>query len=287
MQLRHRFSTSFAAAGLGVSLFAGLCAAQGPVPRVVVAPLRAPVLAPESVTVAKPEPPKPPPPPPDRWALSTELSLTDQSGNSTLRVFTGALKFSHREKKQYRLDGNIQSRYGRSGGEVVARNYYSSLGFDLHPGGHWSPFLSGEAERNPIKRLDLRINGGAGANYVPFEGGDRTATVSLGLLYSYENLAAADDETPEPDARLLARWNVKVQGQQKLQSSVVLNMLSLYQPAWGEMHDYLLRTEAGAKVSLTKRLALSVQYQLNRDAEPPEGVSPNDRMLKTGFVVDF
>lgn len=255
--------------------------------------MRIPSVVADSITVAMPAPVPAPAPPrpatPDRWDLSTEVSLTDQSGNRVLRLFTGALKFSHREKKKYRLDGRIQSRYGKSEGQVVARNYYSSLGFDLHPGSHWSPFLSGEAERDRIKRLDLRINGGAGATYVPFQGNPKlgSATISVGLLYSYENLTATGPTDPEPEPRSLARWNVKVQGQHKLQSSVTLNMLSLYQPAWGEMDDYLLRTEAGAKVSLTKRLALSVEYQVNRNAQPPVGVEPNDRLLKTGLVVDF
>ena len=233
--------------------------------------------------------PAPRPPAPDRWDLSTELSLTDQSGNRVLRLFTGGLKFAHREKKKYRLDGRVQSRYGKSEGEVVARNSYGSLAFELHPDGHWSPFLSAESERDPIKRLDLRLNGGAGATFTPYRGKTPpgSATLSVGLIYSYENLSSADATAPQPDPRFLARWNVKAQGQQKLQSSVTLNLLSLYQPAWGEMEDYLLRTEAGAKVSLTRRLALSVEYQLNRNAQPPEGVEPNDRLLKTGFVVDF
>jgi hypothetical protein len=273
--------------GVGLCVFVPRAAAQEPIqaptPEIVTAPR--PLLAPEEIELAKP---KPPPPPPDRWDLSTEVSLTDQSGNRVLRLFTGALKFSHREKKAYRLDGRIQSRYGKSEGEVVARNHYSSLAFDLHPGLHWSPFLSAEAERDPIKRLDLRLNGGAGATFTPFQGNDRrSATISLGLIYSYENLSSKEPESVEPDPRFLSRWNLRVQGQQKVQSSVTLSMLSLYQPAVGESGDYLLRTEAGAKVSLTKRLGLSVEYQLNRNAQPPTDVAPNDRLLKTGLVVDF
>jgi hypothetical protein len=285
-------STSLAAVlGAALLLAANGAAAQQPIPlpTASVVQLPGPILAPDSVRIPKKVPPKPRPPPPDRWDLSTEIGLTDQSGNRVLRLFTGALKFAHREKKKYRLDGRIQSRYGKSEGEVVARSSYGSLAFELHPDGHWSPFLSAETERDPIKRLDLRVNGGAGATYSPFrEKNVRTATMSLGLLYSYENLSSKDETSPEPDPRFLARWNLKAQGQQKLESSAVtLNVLSLFQPAWGDMDDYLLRTEAGAKVSLTKRLALSVEYQLNRNAQPPSGVEPNDRLLKTGFVVDF
>jgi hypothetical protein len=291
MRLDVRSRSVVVSLGSALFLAASGAAAQQqiPIPAPSVVQLPGRILAPDSARIPKKAPPKPRPPAPDRWDLSTEVGLTDQSGNRVLRLFTGALKFAHREKKKYRLDGRIQSRYGKSEGEVVARSSYGSLAFELHPDGHWSPFLSAESERDPIKRLDLRVNGGAGATYSPFrEKNVRTATMSVGLLYSYENLSSKDETSPEPDPRFLARWNIKAQGQQKLESSAVtLNVLSLFQPAWGDMDDYLLRTEAGAKVSLTKRLALSIEYQLNRNAQPPSGVEPNDRLLKTGFVVDF
>ena len=73
-----------------------------------------------------------------------------------------------------------------------------------------------EAERDPIKRLDLRLNGGAGATFTPFQGNDRrSATISLGLIYSYENLSSAEPESAGPDPRFLSRWNLRVQGQQQ------------------------------------------------------------------------
>ena len=53
------------------------------------------------------------------------------------------------------------------------------------------------------------------------------------------------------------------------------------------MADYLLRSETEAKVLLTERLALSLGYQLNRTARPPEGVEPDDRLFKTGLIIDF
>jgi hypothetical protein len=40
-------------------------------------------------------------------------------------------------------------------------------------------------------------------------------------------------------------------------------------------------------VLLTRRLALSVGYQLSRNNRPPDGVEPDDRLLKTGFIIDF
>src|SRR5690606_14777723 len=101
-----------------------------------------PPAVPEIISVVPPPggPPQPMPapaaeadteaePPPDLWSFAAEFSFTDQSGNKTLRLLTGGLKFSHRDKKAFELDGNLQSRYGQSEGEVVARNYFANLNF--------------------------------------------------------------------------------------------------------------------------------------------------------------
>lgn len=220
--------------------------------------------------------------------MSAELSYTDQSGNRQLRVLTGGINVSHLQKDAFRLDGSVQSRYGESENEVVARNHYASLAFDLHPEDTWSPFLFADAERDPFKRLDARASGGAGAKYTIFreENGTSRADASLALLYSYENRAAAGTE-PAPSDRHLARWSLRVRGNRQLTPGIELSHVSFVQPAWGQLADYLLRSETGAKILLMERLALSVEYQLNRNARPLEGVEPDDRLFKTGLIIDF
>jgi putative salt-induced outer membrane protein YdiY len=226
------------------------------------------------------------------WKISAELSFTDQSGNKVLRLLTGGFKVAHREREAFELDGAVQSRYGKSEDRVVARNHYASLALDLQPKEAWSPFLFFNAERDELKRLNLRFNGGAGGKYTlredPRAGNE--ASISLALLYSHEDVrAAAEPTTPGlgGSSRNLARWSLRGVGRQRVNSSVSINHTSLFQPASGEMADYLLRSDTGAKVLLTKRLALSVGYQLSRTNRPPEGVHPDDRLFKTGFIIDF
>ncbi|MBA2670792.1 MAG: DUF481 domain-containing protein [Gemmatimonadetes bacterium] len=245
--------------------------------------------------------PQPPPPadtipaaaataprPSNPWKIAAEMSFTDQSGNRVLRLLTGGLKVAHRDRDRYELDGQVESRYGKSEGEVVARNQYASLALDLQPNSAWSPFLFSNAERDEFKRLNLRFSGGAGARYTFWDepSVQNTASVSLALLYSYENLIATEAQPFSP-SRSLARWSVRVIGSQSLREGVTVHHTSFYQPVWDEMADYLLRSDTGAKVLLTRRLALSVGYQLSRNNRPPEGVEPDDRLLKTGFIIDF
>ena len=53
----------------------------------------------------------------------------EQSGNKTLRLMTAGLKLSRRAPGTADIDGNLQSRYGKSAGEVVARNYFGTVSY--------------------------------------------------------------------------------------------------------------------------------------------------------------
>jgi hypothetical protein len=232
--------------------------------------------------------PAPEPEIPDRWKFAAELSYTDQTGNRVLRLLTGGLKFAHRESEPFELKGSVETRYGMSEDEVVSRNHFGSLSLDLDASESWSPFLNVTGERDPFKRLDLRLSGGAGAKYNAYPGGDgnNEAALSLALLYTYENLRPSDTDPTDP-SRFLARWSMRFEGEREITPGATLEHSTSYQPVWDHMADYLLRSETGARVLITERLALSVSYQLNRTARPPEGVKPDDRLLKTGLIIDF
>jgi hypothetical protein len=225
---------------------------------------------------------------PDLWSFAAEFSFTDQSGNKSLRLLTGGLKFAHRDKKAFELDGNLQSRYGQSEGEVVARNYFGNLNFSPYKASRISPSFSVKAERDPFKRLDLRFVGSAGAKITPYRANRGNGEMSVFLMTSYEfqNLQTAPDDDA-PEFSHVPRWNLEMRGTQKLNSSVTAHVQSSYEPSWGELANYLLRSQTGMKVLLTESLALSLEYQFNRTNEPPEGVAPDDRLFKTGVIIDF
>jgi putative salt-induced outer membrane protein YdiY len=225
-------------------------------------------------------------PNPDRWKVSSELSFTDQSGNSSLQVLTGGVSFSHLQKDDFELEGSVKTRYGKSQKEVVARNHVASLTFDLHPKAMWSPFLYATGERDPFKRLDLRFSGGAGAKFSPVKEKRGEVSLSLALLYSFEAVRATEED-PESPTRSLGRWSLRANGKRELGNGISLHQTTFYQPVVTEMADYLLQSDTGMKVLLTRRLALSLEYSLDRTARPPEGVEPDNRLFKTGLIIDF
>ena len=229
----------------------------------------------------------------DPWRMAAELSLTDQSGNRVLRLLTGGFEISHRPQDDYRLDASIQSRYGRSEGSLVTLSHQAGIALDLHPSTSWSPFLSVDAERDQFKRLDVRISSGAGAKYTFRGAGSGPETsISLALLHSFEQIApSAPDEDPEPDVlrerQHRARWSLRARTEHQLSEGLSVRHTSFFQPQWGVLANYLLRSDTGLKVLLTERLAMAVDYEFKRDARPPPGVGPDDRLFKTGLIINF
>ena len=255
-----------------------------PVPAIVgaVPPPRAPDPADAAAASAQAEPD------PDLWSFAAEFSFTDQSGNKSLRLLTGGLKFGHRDKKSFELDGSLHSRYGQSDGEVVARNYFGNLNFSPYKASRVVPSFSVKAERDPFKRLDLRFVGSAGAKITPYRANRGAGEMSVLLMTSYEfqNLQVLEGDDADEFSHV-PRWTMEMRGSQKLNSSVTAHVQSSYEPSWGALANYLLRSQTGMKVLLTESLALSVEYQFNRTNEPPEGVAPEDRLFKTGVIIDF
>lgn len=228
----------------------------------------------------------------DRWKISAEFSFTDQSGNKVLQLLTGGLSVSHLQRDDFRLDTSFKTRYGRSNGDLVAFSHTASLAFDFRPEADWSPFLFTDAERDEMKRLDVRLSSGAGIKRVFYRGGrSDEVSLSIAMLHSYEQIAPrreTEDLSPLPGSTSqAARWSMRSRLRYQIRDGVTLNHLTLYQPVANEMADYLLRSDTGVKVLLTEQLALSVEYQLKRDGRPPEGVGPNDRLLTTGLIIDF
>jgi hypothetical protein len=224
---------------------------------------------------------------PERWKFSTELNYSGQSGNRNLHLLTGAFKATHLQRESFELEAALETRYGRSEEEVIARAHSASLAFDLTPQNTVSPFLFTSAERDPLRRLEVRTQSGAGAKYTFYRGPQSNeGSLSLGLLHSYEHLVASENPL-ERDIRHLARWSLRARAVRALRPGVSFSHVSFYQPVVDHMADYLLRSTTSAKILMLDRLSLAVSYQIERNSQPPEGVVPNDFLLRTGFVFDF
>ncbi len=232
---------------------------------------------------------------PDKWKVSGRLSYTGQSGNKVLRLFTGGFSASHLREEEFEFDAGWTTRYGKSEGELVAFNHNAAVAFDFRPEDRWSPFLFADAERDELKRLDVRVSSGAGVKRTFVSRGNDDVSLSLAALWSYERIAPpmTEDGIDPPDVAVgvtsahVARYSLRGRIRFEPRDGVRFTHTTFYQPIWNEMANYLLRSDTGLNVMLTERLSLLVEHQTRRDSRPPTGVDPNDLLLTTGIIIEL
>lgn len=218
---------------------------------------------------------------PESWNAEAGLSLNSSGGNEDLTVFTTNAAISHLQTDIFELGLSARFRYGRSEGEKVAENIRSEMNFDLWPQARWSPFLFATVEKDPFKRLDARLNGGAGAKRTFLQDGWTEVSVSGAALYSYENLAVHD--SLGTGISQTARWSWRVRGRKEFGSSSRLEQTVFYQPAWNEFSDYQLESITSARFALSDQLAITTTLLYQRDSTPAPDVKPDDYSIAVGL----
>lgn len=219
---------------------------------------------------------------PRLWDLALDVAATSASGNEDLTVVVSDLKVTRLVPNIVELVFAGRNRYGESGNEVVARSVRGSARFNFRPQGSWAPSLFVTAENDRFKRLDLRLNAGGGALYTFVNVDTHEYSLSGSALYSYENLAPPEgstEETVEEHARLQWQFN----GRQRLTENLEATQVTRWEPVWDHARDYLLETETGLRVRVTRNLALSLSHVYQRDSTPPAEVTPDDQIVKLGL----
>ncbi len=216
------------------------------------------------------------------WHGILDLAVTSASGNEQLTVVTSDVRLSRTITNVVEIIASGRNRYGESGDAVVARNVKGALRFNFRPQGSWAPSLFADAEHDPIKRLDLRLNAGGGAQYTFARSDAREAILSGAVLYSYENLSPPEGSTMEGTVEERARWKWEFGGRQRISEGMELTQATQYQPVWDRASDYLLETETALRIRVTENLALTVSHLYQRNSTPPEGVVADDQVVKLG-----
>lgn len=217
----------------------------------------------------------------ERWGFEMNVALTSTSGNDQITVLVTDGKVTHLQTQHMKLDLSGRIRYGRSGGEEVAQNMQAAVNVDLAPSGRWSPFVFGQAEKDPFRKLDLRTSSGAGMRYVLLRDGPAEASLSGAALHSYEELRLAP-ESPDPATTHRGRWRWIARGKTTLTDAIQAEHTTYYEPVWDQADDFLMEIQNTVRFRLTDHLAFRVAHVFERDSRPPEGVRQDDTMLTVG-----
>lgn len=218
---------------------------------------------------------------PERWGTEVGFSLNTTGGNQSLTVLTTRLGLSHLETSRYEANFGAEFRYGRSEGQDVAQNLRGNLNVDLWPEARWSPFVFATAENDPFKKLEARLNGGAGVKRTFWQRDWNEVSTSAAVLYSYERLELAD--SLGTGVTETARWSWRGRGRLELGEGRRLEQLVFFQPAWDDLDDYLLEVVTSSRLALTRTLAFTTTFRYDRDSTPAPDVLPDDWSLSVGL----
>lgn len=220
---------------------------------------------------------------PDRWRAEVGFTLNSSGGNKELTVLTSEVSLTHLETATYEANIGGRFRYGRTDGEKLAQNLQGTANFDLWPAGHFSPFLFATAENDPFKKLEARLNGGAGVKHTFWQRDWDEVSLSGAVLYSYENLQVAD--SLGTGVSHTARWSWRGRGRTELGQGRRFEQQVLFHPDWDRLDDYLLEARTTARWAINSHLAFTTTFLYERDNTPAPDVEPDDWSFAVGLTV--
>ena len=223
---------------------------------------------------------------PGAWRFQVELGFNGASGNSSFSILrTGAsIRYLRTDRAKLEISGLL--RYGRSDGTVIANDARTTVKFDLNPKSDFSPFLYVTNSRDRIRKLDLRSNGGFGANYTFWRGTSGKASLSLAGIFDYENFRVEPGSGGDRSEGL-ARWSGRLSFDQSFGSGTEFRHTTQYQPVWNGFGDYLVNMSNRLTTKIMDNLALAVEHEYLHDEVPPPGVKPDDQKFSVLLRATF
>lgn len=218
---------------------------------------------------------------PRRWSAEAGLALAASGGNEDLTVFSTNLGLTRLETDAYELALKTRFRYGRNNGETVAENLHGEMNLDLWPEASWSPFLFATGEKDPIKQLEGRLNGGAGLKRTFWQQDWNEVSLSGAMLYSFENLEVPD--SLGDGISRTARWSFRTVARTVLGAGSKIEQTVFFHPAYDRLEDYQLESVTDLRVALSERLAFTTVLLYQRDNTPAPDVKADDYAITVGL----
>ncbi len=220
------------------------------------------------------------------WRTQLELGFTGSSGNSSLSSLQTGISVQRLETESIGFEVSVYYRYGKSEETVVADLFRTELKFDILPEARWSSLLFASATRDPVRRLNLRANGGAGGKYTLWRGGRGRSSISAAAIFNYEDFKVADGQDPPPTERTV-RWSTRYKLNLDLGAGTTIEHITFYQPVWDVPDDFYLSVANTFQSEVAGGLSLVVKHEYQHDDSPPEGIEKDDQFLSVGFRYVF
>jgi hypothetical protein len=221
----------------------------------------------------------------DRWRTRLDLGLNSATGNTALTTLLTGISFKRLETEEIELEFSANYRYGKSDGTTVADLFQGLFKLDVKPRAVWSPFLFASSERNPVRRVHLRANGGAGLKHTHWRTERGKSSFSLATIFNYEDLEPSGTTVLEAEKGM--RWSARFKLNLYFGEGAEYEFIVFHQPVWNDFSDYYFNADTSLRVPVTGGLSLVLRYEFRHDETPAEGVKKDDGFLNVSLRFEF
>lgn len=225
---------------------------------------------------------------PDVWRSRLELGFNGSSGNSSFGILRTGGSITRVQTEVYEFEVSTLVRYGKNGDRVIADDMRGTTKVDWKPDSDFSPFAFVTASRDRIRKLDLKVNGGAGAKWTFYRGDEvgNKASFSLAGILDYEDFRLDAGSTAQETDRAV-RWSARFKFDHSFGSGASFGHITFWQPQVSSFGDYIVLMTNSVSTALLSNLSLAIEHEYLHDEVPPPGAKPDDQKFSVVLRVSL
>ena len=171
----------------------------------------------------------------------------------------------------------------RAGDNDFARRAFAHLRYNykIREAITWEAYT--QLQTSPLQLLQRRWLVGSGLRWQLLKSADGRQRVYLGTAWLWENNEFSDDNGQQ-------FWNRSsnyLSATFRLGKQAILVGTTYWQPVWDRISNYRLSTEWLLKISLTKRLALTIDFSYGLDKNLPPGAPDETYAWRNGLSLSL
>lgn len=224
-------------------------------------------------------------PPPVAWHGTIGVNgMVAQSIDKTMTLGISANGVRRSEKDRIRLGAAYN--FGRQEADGVknttANNWNANASYDYFITKKWYSYIGAQLGGNKINNLDLRFLPSAGMGYQWFDEPDFHLSTEAGVSWLYQDYSTDPEPTKEWGLRFAYHVDKSLH-----EGRIFLFHNLAYLPSVEDTSNFIVQTDAGIRVNLTKSMFTDLKANLVYDNNPASGAKKNASQVLLGVGYNY